>query len=104
MKDIAAHFNNIDRLSSHWRELMGDRFVEVSYEDLVANPSREFSSLLRACNLDFDDNIFRFNENDRAVTTSSTVQVRRPLYSSSISASGPVVHRMHEFFDFYKGH
>ncbi|MEX2961998.1 sulfotransferase [Microbulbifer sp. TYP-18] len=103
LHDIAEHFNNIDRLTTHWLNLIGNRVLEVSYENLIVDPLKEISAILMACGLEMDNNVLRFYENNRVITTSSTVQVRKPLYTSSIASHESVAHRMHDFFNVYKG-
>ena len=40
--------------------------------------------LVEFCGLDWDDQCLRFHENPRVVTTFSTLQVRQPMYRSSV--------------------
>ena len=70
---------------SHWRaNLPADRFMEIQYEDIVYDQENQTRALLEFCDLDWDDACLRFHENAAPVSTASSVQVRRPLYSGSI--------------------
>ncbi len=51
----------------------------VFYERMVADPEAEVSALLDFLGLPFDPACLRFYENDRAVRTASSEQVRRPI-------------------------
>jgi len=74
-----------DRLISHWRDhLPPDRFIEVRYEDLVANQEATSRRLIAHCGLNWEDRCLDFHKNVAPVATASSVQVRDPIYSSSV--------------------
>jgi hypothetical protein len=50
----------------------------------VADQEGVSRRLLAFCGLDWDDRCLRFHETERAVRTLSALQVRRPLYGSSV--------------------
>jgi hypothetical protein len=82
---IARYYVQFDRLIAHWREaLPPDRFTEVHYEDMVGDLEGETRRLLSFCKLAWDPRCMDFEKNDAPVATASSVQVRSPLYSSSI--------------------
>ncbi len=81
----AAYYAGFDRLIAHWRAVLpADRFTEVAYEDLVADQEGETRRLLAFCGLDFDARCLAFHENAAPVATASSVQVRSPIYASSV--------------------
>jgi hypothetical protein len=51
---------------------------------MVADPEREIRALLAYCGLPFEDACLRFYENDRAVRTASSEQVRRPIFTTAV--------------------
>ena len=51
---------------------------------MVADPEAEVRALLAYCGLDFDPACLRFYENDRAVRTASSEQVRRPIFTEGL--------------------
>ena len=55
------------------------RVHRVIHEDLLADPEGETRRLLAALDLPFEGNCLRFHENNRAVRTASSEQVRRPI-------------------------
>jgi hypothetical protein len=55
----------------------------VIYEEMVADPEAQVRALLDHCGLPFEDGCLRFYENDRAVRTASSEQVRQPIYSDA---------------------
>lgn len=81
----AAYYAGFERLIAHWRAVLpADRFTELAYEDLVADQEGETRRLLDFCGLDFDPRCLAFHENAAPVATASSVQVRSPIYASSI--------------------
>jgi hypothetical protein len=56
----------------------------VEYETLVADIEPEARRLTEFCELDWQPQCLRFYENKAASTTASTVQVRQPVYRSSV--------------------
>ena len=102
MKDIALHFNVYDSLVHHWKKYLGERLVEVEYEELVKNPKVEVPRILNECGLSSEAGTLDFYRNESVEATSSVVQVRSPIYTSSVSASAPVADKMAGFLELYK--
>ena len=81
----AAYVAGFERLTAHWRAVLPpDRYVEIAYEDLVADQEGQTRRLLTACGLDWDPACLAFQDNAAPVATASSVQVRSPIYASSI--------------------
>ncbi len=85
LEDVARYYVGFDRLVSHWRGVLPpDRFTEVAYEDMVADQEATTRRLLDFCSLSWDPQTLDFHENTAPVATASSVQVRQPLYTSSV--------------------
>ena len=84
LEDLAAYYRLYEEILDFWRETFPGSFVEVSYDDLVANPEPQIRSLLSSCDLDWDDACLAFHRNRRTVRTLSVFQVRQPIYASSV--------------------
>jgi glutamyl/glutaminyl-tRNA synthetase len=70
---------------SHWRKVLpADRFIDIDYEAVVENLEGEARRLLEWLGLPWDEACLRFHETDRVVRTASLVQVRQPIYRSSM--------------------
>jgi hypothetical protein len=50
----------------------------------VYDTEREVRRLLAHCGLSFEESCLRFYENERAVRTASSEQVRRPIFRESL--------------------
>lgn len=84
LKSVARFYKLYEGLMAHWREVFPGEFYEVSYESLTAEPEPEIRGLLAACDLDFHEDCLQFHRSAGMVTTASAVQVRRPMYTSSV--------------------
>jgi hypothetical protein len=85
LEDVARYYVGFDALVAHWRSVLpADRFLEIGYEDLVADQEARTRALLAFCGLPWDARCLSFHENAAPVATASSVQVRQPLYSSSV--------------------
>jgi len=74
------------RLMQHWRDVLPRGVMyELDYEGLVANQEGETRKLLDACDLEWDDHCLQFNKMDNLVRTASVAQVRRSIYTDSVS-------------------
>jgi hypothetical protein len=51
---------------------------------MVANPEAEVRRLLAYLELPFEDSCLRFYENERAVRTASSEQVRQPIFTEGV--------------------
>ena len=72
------------RLMAHWKSALHTPIHTVDYEALVAHPEQEARALLAFTGLPWDDGCLRFHETRRFVDTASAMQVRRPVYTSSL--------------------
>ena len=85
LSEIGRYYLAYRSLMKHWEESMPGQLYQMSYENLVANQVRATRDLLDFCGLQWEDACAEFHRNTAAITTASAVQVRRPIYDSSIS-------------------
>lgn len=84
--DLAAmgrYYVSYRGLMDYWESVLPGRIVHVQYEDLLQDPEGQIRRVVAACGLPWNDACLRFHESRRAVKTSSAVQVRQPLFTSS---------------------
>jgi len=84
MNDLGHYYNNYVAMMDHWRSVLPGRIHFLQYEQLVDDAETEIRRLLDYCGLPFEDGCLRFWENDRAVSTPSSEQVRRPIFRSAL--------------------
>jgi tetratricopeptide (TPR) repeat protein len=82
--DAARYWLAFDALMAHWRRVLPGRLLEVEYESLVRDPAGALRPVLEHCGLDWEASCLEFDRNRDAVATASAVQVRQPIYASSV--------------------
>jgi len=85
LTELGQYYLAYRRLMQHWRQDSPGILYELSYEALVAEPERQTRRLLDFCGLDWEDACAQFHRSAEPSTTASAVQVRRPIYDSSVS-------------------
>jgi hypothetical protein len=85
LAELGKHYMNYDRLMQHWRTLLpANSFLEVQYEDIVADMEGQARRLIEYIGLGWDDSCLAFHKNKRNIRTASVTQVRQPIYKSSV--------------------
>ena len=84
LEDIGRYYHDYVELMCHFDEVLPGRVHRVIYEELVDDTDTQVRRLLEHCGLPFDERCLRFYENDRAVRTASSEQVRRPIYREGV--------------------
>jgi hypothetical protein len=85
LKELADYYLSFRRLAQHWREMLPRRaFLEVQYEDIVHDQRGASRRLFEFLELPWEESVLRFQESPAPSATASAVQVRRPLYASSV--------------------
>lgn len=82
--DTARYVAGFEALATHWRTALGDAWLEVRYEDVVADLEGQARRLLEFCGQPWDAAVLSFHRNAAPVATASSVQVRNPLYATSV--------------------
>lgn len=102
--ELGRYYRGYADLMDHWQAVLPARvFLEVRYEDVVADLEGQSRRMLAHCGLEWDPAVLEFNKTRRPVLTASLIQVRQPIYSSSIGRSrdyepwlGPLIHALGE--------
>jgi len=84
LEHLGFYYRQYERLMRHWEQTLPLQRYEVDYEELIGNPERISRELIAFCGLDWNDRCLAFHENSRTVQTASKLQVRRPIYTTSI--------------------
>lgn len=82
--EIAEFYVAYRRLMAHWHCVLPGRILDVAYEDLVTALEPTIRRLLDHVGVAFDTACLEFHRNPAPVLTASSVQVRQPLYDSSL--------------------
>jgi tetratricopeptide (TPR) repeat protein len=89
LSDIGHYYADYVRLMAHFDRVLPGRIHRAVHERLVEAPETQIRGLLEALGLPFDPACLRFHENDRAVRTASSEQVRRPINRDGIGQWRP---------------
>lgn len=84
LAELGRYFVDYRRLMAHWNDVFPGEIFEARYEELVAEPERITRGLLDYLDVEWDERCLAFHENERSVMSPSNLQVRRPIYSTSI--------------------
>ena len=84
LTDMGRYYADYVALMAHFDEVLPGRVHRVFYERMVDDTEAQVRALLDYCGLEFDQRCLRFFENERAVRTASSEQVRRPIYRDGV--------------------
>jgi len=84
--EIGRYYRAYHQLMAQWRSILPpDAFLDVQYEEVVADTERQARRILDYCGLDWDPRVLDFHRTRRPIKTASSAQVRRPIYGSSVA-------------------
>ncbi len=81
---IRTRFHEYRRLMDHWRQVLPVPFLEVDYEETVADLEGVARRLVAWSGLEWEPACMNFHETARPVRTASVTQVRQPIYTRSV--------------------
>ena len=82
--DLGRYYRDYVDLMAHFDREAPGLVHRVEYERMVGDTEGEVRRLLDYCGLPFEPNCLAFWENDRAVRTASSEQVRQPIFASGL--------------------
>ena len=85
LTELGQYYLQYQRLMSHWDELFPNEIFMVQYEDLVLDQELVSKQLVEYVGLEWDEKCLEFHNNERNVLSPSNLQVRQPMYESSIN-------------------
>lgn len=84
LDDLGRYYIAYDRLSRHWMNTLGDRVIELAYEDLVRDFESQTRLLLQRLGLEFEPACLDFHLNKTASATASAAQIRETVHDRSV--------------------
>jgi tetratricopeptide (TPR) repeat protein len=79
LDDLGRYYSDYVRLMAHIDAVLAGRVRRVIHETMIEDTEAQVRALLDHVGVPFDPSCLRFWENDRAVRTASSEQVRRPI-------------------------
>ncbi|MFN0114586.1 MAG: sulfotransferase [Paracoccaceae bacterium] len=89
LERLAEFYVRYRRLMDHWRDVVGDRILDLRYEDLVADPGPRIRAMIGWLGLPWNDACLRPEEVNRRVQTISVGQVRKGITTGSVARWKP---------------
>lgn len=103
LQEVGRYYIAYHRLMAHWRRVMPGYFLDVDYENVVADLEGEARRIIDFLDLPWEERCLQFHRLGGAAATASAAQVRQPIYSSSVGLwrkyarqLGPFAERMRE--------
>jgi hypothetical protein len=84
LESLGLYYREYERLMAHWQQVLPISMFEVQYEDLIARQEVVSHELIAYCGLPWNDSCLAFHKSPRTVHTASRMQVRQPIYHSSV--------------------
>ena len=84
LAEIGRYYRDYVELMAHFDAVLPGRVHRVLYENMVEDTEGEVRRLLDYCGLPFEEAVLRFHENQRAVRTASSEQVRQPIFKEGV--------------------
>jgi tetratricopeptide (TPR) repeat protein len=90
LAELGRFYRQYDRLMGCWTAMSPlGAMLTVQYESLVHDLETTARGIISYCGLEWEDACLQFYRSERAVRTVSALQVRRPLYATSIGRWRP---------------
>jgi hypothetical protein len=86
LRDLGRTYVAYDELMRHWSSVIPpSRMIDVKYEQVVRDVEGEARKLVAFLDLPWSHSCLAFDKVERQVRTASALQVRRPIYRSSVN-------------------
>jgi len=85
LAELGRYYARYRRLMEHWRRVLpAGSFLDVRYEDVVADLEGAARRIIAHCGLPWHDACLSFHDTERPIRTASATQVRQPIYRNAI--------------------
>ena len=84
LTDLGRYYRDYLELMAHFDDVLPGRIHRVHYEATIEDTESEVRRLLAYCGLPFEASCLKFHENERAVRTASSEQVRQPIFREGL--------------------
>jgi tetratricopeptide (TPR) repeat protein len=90
LAELGRYYRGYQGLMAHWRAVLPQGvMLEVEYEALVGDFEHQARRIIAHCDLPWDPACLDFHKTSRPVHTASLVQVRQPIYRTSVGRWRP---------------
>ena len=85
LEEIGEYYNLYVELIAHWESMLPNKIYRAKYEELTSNQEKISREIINFCDLEWEESCMSFHTTKREVNTASAVQVRQPIYTSSVN-------------------
>jgi tetratricopeptide (TPR) repeat protein len=83
--ELGRYYRKYHELMEHWRQVLPPgTMLDVRYEEMVDDFENQARRIIAYCGLEWDEACLQFHKHKRPVKTASAMQVRQPIYKSSV--------------------
>ena len=72
-----------------WANKFPNEVYQMNYDQLVEDSENEIKKLLNFCELEWDPNCMRHEQNTKTIKTASATQVRKPINKDGLKTFEP---------------
>src|SRR5215469_7369286 len=104
LAELGRCYRAYEALMEHWRQVLPPGvMLEVQYEEVTADLEGQARRIVAHCGLEWDNACLSFHQTERPVRTASPVQVRQPIYRTSIGRWRSCEHLLGPLLDALSG-
>ncbi|MCH8348386.1 MAG: sulfotransferase, partial [Proteobacteria bacterium] len=85
LASIGDYYRQYNDLMGYWKEVLSVPILDIRYEDLVAHQEQKSREVISFLGLEWDPACLEFHKLEQAAMTISSIQVRKPMNTSSIA-------------------
>ncbi len=85
LETLGQYYLQYTRLMQHWQQVLPIPIHHVHYDNMISATETTVKDLLRFCELEWEPACLDFHQTTRPVRTSSSWQVRQPVYGRSLN-------------------
>lgn len=89
LDDLANYYNIYEDLMKFWQNELPNEIYNMNYNDLIYSPEDEIKKLLKFCELSWDPNCMKHENNTKTIKTASASQARLPINKTGLKTYEP---------------
>jgi LPS sulfotransferase NodH/thioredoxin-like negative regulator of GroEL len=86
LEEFASYYELYFDMMKFWQQYFESEIIQLSYRELISNPQSEIEKVLERLGLEWKQECLDFHNTKSKVNTLSDIQIRQPLYHSSLDS------------------
>ncbi len=96
LSNLAHYYQLNNKIMKHWSLLFPKQILMVNYEALVSDQEAEAKRIIDFIGLEWEQGCLKFYESNEVINTASDLQVKQPIYNSSVGKWRPYAKDLEE--------